>query len=79
MLTVATIANNNLQDLKTGQIVDATPWKQQVALIVGVFAGALVIPPICDLLFKTYGFDGVTYHATSDQAGLAAERAPGQP
>ena len=55
LLTVATIANNNLQDLKTGQLVDATPWKQQVALIVGVFAGALVIPPVCDLLFNTYG------------------------
>ena len=37
---VATISNNNLQDLKTGQLVGATPWKQQVALIIGVIYGA---------------------------------------
>jgi putative OPT family oligopeptide transporter len=38
VFTVATISNDNLQDLKTGQLVDATPWRQQVALIVGVVA-----------------------------------------
>jgi putative OPT family oligopeptide transporter len=43
---VATISNNNLQDLKTGQLVEATPWRQQVALVLGVVFGALVIPPI---------------------------------
>src|SRR6185437_252429 len=42
VFAVASIANNNLQDLKTGQLVDATPWKQQAALVVGVIAGALV-------------------------------------
>ncbi len=47
---VATISNNNLQDLKTGQLVEATPWRQQVALVLGVVFGALVIPPILDLL-----------------------------
>jgi putative OPT family oligopeptide transporter len=55
---VATISNDNLQDLKTGQLVGATPWKQQVALIVGVVVGALVIPPIIDLLYQAYGFAG---------------------
>ena len=59
VFAVATIANNNLQDLKTGQLVDATPWKQQVALIIGVIAGALVIPPVLDLLNQAYGFAGV--------------------
>ena len=54
----ATIANNNLQDLKTGQLVDATPWKQQVALVIGVIAGAAIIPPILDLLNHAYGFAG---------------------
>ena len=54
----AAIANNNLQDLKTGQLVDATPWKQQVALVIGVVAGAAIIPPILDLLNKAYGFVG---------------------
>jgi putative OPT family oligopeptide transporter len=54
----ATISNDNLQDLKTGQLVDATPWRQQVALIVGVAAGAIIIPPILDLLNHAYGFAG---------------------
>ena len=54
----ATISNNNLQDLKTGQLVDATPWRQQVALIVGVCGGAIIIPPILDLLNHAYGFAG---------------------
>jgi putative OPT family oligopeptide transporter len=58
VFAVATIANDNLQDLKTGQLVDASPWKQQVALIVGVAAGAMVIPPILDLLNHAYGFAG---------------------
>ena len=58
LLAVATIANDNLQDLKTGQLVDATPWRQQVALLVGVGMGALVIPPILDLLNRAYGFAG---------------------
>ena len=49
VFAVASIANNNLQDLKTGQLVDATPSKQQWALVIGVLAGALVIPPVLDL------------------------------
>ena len=55
---IATIANNNLQDLKTGQLVDATPWRQQVALVLGVVFGAIVIPPILDLLNTAFGFQG---------------------
>jgi len=61
VLNVATIANDNLQDLKTGQLVDATPWRQQVALIVGVIMGAIVIPPILDLLNAAYGFAGAPH------------------
>ena len=55
---IATISNDNLQDLKTGQLVGATPWRQQVALILGVIFGAIVIPPILDLLNLTFGFQG---------------------
>ncbi len=55
---VATIANDNLQDLKTGQLVGATPWRQQVALILGVVFGGLVIPPILTMLNDTFGFQG---------------------
>jgi putative OPT family oligopeptide transporter len=67
LVCVATIANDNLQDLKTGQLVDATPWRQQVALIFGVVMGALVIPPILDLLNNAYGFAGAPHHATVAQ------------
>ena len=58
IFAAATISNDNLQDLKTGQLVDATPWRQQVALLVGVVAGAAVIPPILDVLQNAYGFAG---------------------
>ena len=55
---VATISNDNLQDLKTGQLVHATPWRQQVALVLGVIFGAVVIPPILTLLNDAFGFQG---------------------
>jgi putative OPT family oligopeptide transporter len=54
----ATISNDNLQDLKTGQLVGASPMRQQVALIVGVAAGAAVVPSVLNLLAKAYGFAG---------------------
>ena len=54
----ATISNDNLQDLKTGQLVGASPMRQQIALIVGVAAGASVIPSVLNLLAKAYGFAG---------------------
>jgi putative OPT family oligopeptide transporter len=78
----AAIANNNLQDLKTGQLVDATPWKQQVALVVGVIAGAAVIPPILDLLNHAYGFAGAPgphheHPLPAPQAGLISALAQG--
>jgi putative OPT family oligopeptide transporter len=82
VFAVATIANNNLQDLKTGQLVDATPWKQQVALIIGVIAGALIIPPILDLLNHAYGFAGAPgphhdHPLPAPQAGLISALAQG--
>ncbi len=55
---IATISNDNLQDLKTGQLVGATPWRQQVALVFGVIFGALVVPPVLGLLNDAYGFAG---------------------
>jgi putative OPT family oligopeptide transporter len=54
----ATISNDNLQDLKTGQLVGASPMRQQIALIVGVAAGASVIPSVLNLLATAYGFAG---------------------
>jgi putative OPT family oligopeptide transporter len=55
---IATVSNDNLQDLKTGQLVGATPWRQQVALVIGVVFGSLVIPPVLDLLNTAFGFQG---------------------
>ena len=55
---IATISNDNLQDLKTGQLVGATPSRQQIALVIGVIFGAIVIPPILDLLNTAFGFQG---------------------
>ena len=58
VFSIATISNDNLQDLKTGQLVGASPWRQQVALIVGVLAGSIVIGPVLDVLNHAYGFPG---------------------
>jgi putative OPT family oligopeptide transporter len=83
IFNVAAIANNNLQDLKTGQLVDATPWKQQVALVIGVIAGALVIPPVLDLMNHAYGFMGAPgaelrpNPLPAPQAGLISSLAQG--
>jgi len=83
IFNVAAIANNNLQDLKTGQLVDATPWKQQVALVIGVIAGAFVIPPVLDLVNHAYGFVGApgaetrTSPLPAPQAGLISSLGQG--
>ncbi|MEA3041394.1 MAG: hypothetical protein QOC65_883 [Sphingomonadales bacterium] len=67
---IATISNDNLQDLKTGQLVGATPWRQQLALVFGVIFGALVIPPVLEILNTSNGFAG------APGAGPAALPAP---
>ncbi len=82
VFAVASIANNNLQDLKTGQLVDATPSKQQWALVVGVIAGALIIPPVLELLYHAYGFLGTpgvnpARALPAPQAGLISALAQG--
>ncbi|ESQ88149.1 hypothetical protein ABAC460_15935 [Asticcacaulis sp. AC460] len=85
VLAVAVIGNDNLQDLKTGQLVDATPWKQQVALIIGVVAGAAVIPWTLNMLHDVYGFAGEVGHVAlkpgeqldAPQAGLISTLAKG--
>src|SRR5437773_6593508 len=83
VFNVAAIANNNLQDLKTGQLVDATPWKQQVALAIGVVAGARVIPPVLDLVNQAYGFVGAPgaelrpHPLPAPQAGLISSLGKG--
>jgi putative OPT family oligopeptide transporter len=76
VLATATVSNDNLQDLKTGYLVGATPWRQQAALVVGCVVGALVIPPVLDLLYNAYGFSGALPHSGMDAgAALAAPQA----
>ena len=71
----ATISNDNLQDLKTGQLVGASPMRQQIALIVGVGAGAAVIPFVLNLLAKAYGFAGAPNIGVVAQNPLPAPQA----
>lgn len=81
----ASLSCDNLQDLKSGQLVGATPWKQQLTLIVGVVAGAAVVAPILQLLFDAYGIGGVfpregmdtTKSLAAPQATLMASVAQG--
>jgi len=78
---VATIANDNLQDLKTGQLVGATPWKQQLALVIGVVFGAAIIPPVLNVLNSGMGFAGAPGAGpnalAAPQAGLISALAKG--
>ena len=76
VIASASISNDNLQDLKTGQLIGATPWAQQVALLVGCAVGAAVIPPILNLLYHAYGFAGALPRPGMDPAqALAAPQA----
>lgn len=63
---IAAIANDNSQDLKVGQIVGSTPWKQQLMLLFGVIISALVIPPVMQMMFDVYGIAGVMPHPGMD-------------
>ena len=75
-IIIAAISNDNLQDLKTGQLVGATPWKQQVALLIGSLAGAVAIAPVLDLLYHAYGFTGAMPREGMDPAqALSAPQA----
>jgi putative OPT family oligopeptide transporter len=51
----AAVAGDNLQDLKAGQLVGATPWRQQVMLCIGVVASAAVMAPVMNVLLFAYG------------------------
>ncbi len=55
----AAIAGDNMQDLKAGRILGATPSQQQIMQVIGVVAGALAIAPILGLLYQAYGLGGV--------------------
>lgn len=77
----AAIAGDNMQDLKAGYIVGATPWRQQVMQGVGVIASVLVITPILQLLLDAYGIGPATaempHSLQAPQANLMASVAQG--
>ncbi|MFY3457039.1 OPT family oligopeptide transporter [Achromobacter xylosoxidans] len=76
VVAVASISNDNLQDLKTGWLVGATPWRQQVALLIGCVLGAAVISPVLDLLYNAYGFADAMPRAGMDPSqALSAPQA----
>ena len=76
ILAIACISNDNMQDLKTGWLVGATPWRQQVALLIGCVVGALVIAPVLNLLYEAYGFPGAMPRPGMDPAqALSAPQA----
>ena len=56
----AAVAGDNLQDLKAGYLVGATPWKQQLMLGIGAFSCALVMAPVLNLLAAAYGIGPAT-------------------
>jgi putative OPT family oligopeptide transporter len=75
LFAAACSSNDNLQDLKTGQLVGAAPWRQQVALLVGVAASALITPYVLNLLAQAYGFAGAANLNTITAQPLAAPQA----
>jgi putative OPT family oligopeptide transporter len=56
----AAVGGDNLQDLKAGYLVGATPWKQQIMLGIGAFSCALVMAPVLNLLSAAYGIGPAT-------------------
>ena len=77
----AAIAGDNMQDLKAGYILGATPWKQQVMQVVGVVSSVLLMAPILNLLLQAYGIGAPTAEhpnpLTAPQATLMASVAQG--
>jgi len=68
--TAAAVAGDNLQDLKAGRLIGATPWRQQVMLAIGALAGAAIMAPVLNLLNEAYGI------GTPAHAGVKALIAP---
>ena len=77
----AAIAGDNMQDLKAGHLLGATPWKQQLMQGVGVLSAALVMAPILNLLLTAYGMGPPTADQPNSlaapQANLMASVASG--
>jgi putative OPT family oligopeptide transporter len=59
------------QDLKTGFLLGATPWKQQLGMFVGILAGTSIIGSVVFLLGSSYGFVAGPNHPHPLQAPQA--------
>jgi putative OPT family oligopeptide transporter len=75
----AAVGGDNLQDLKAGYLVGATPWKQQLMLGIGAFSCALIMAPVLNLLAQAYGIGDPTRESSlaAPQATLMASVAKG--
>ncbi|MGV8959584.1 MAG: OPT family oligopeptide transporter [Stenotrophomonas sp.] len=77
----AAVGGDNLQDLKAGYLVGATPWKQQLMLGIGAFSCALIMAPVLNLLAHAYGIGAPTAEhpnaLAAPQANLMASVARG--
>ncbi|HEY0202019.1 MAG TPA: oligopeptide transporter, OPT family, partial [Burkholderiaceae bacterium] len=77
----AAVGGDNLQDLKAGHIVGATPWKQQLMLAIGAFSCALIMAPVLNLYASAYGIGPATAEhpnpLPAPQANLIASVAKG--
>lgn len=63
---------DNIQVLKVGHIVGATPWKQQIMLMLGVLVAAGCVPLIMELLFNVYGIGDIYPHPNMDHSQVLA-------
>jgi putative OPT family oligopeptide transporter len=72
VISAASISNETIQDLKAGHMLGATPWKQQVMLIIGVVISSLLAPLILQLLFEAYGIGGVFPRPNMNPANMLA-------
>lgn len=79
--SAAAVAGDNLQDLKAGRLLGASPWRQQVMLAIGTVSGAAIMAPVLNLLLDAYGIGTPAHpgvHAlTAPQATLMAAVARG--
>jgi putative OPT family oligopeptide transporter len=77
----AAVGGDNLQDLKAGYLVGATPWKQQLMLGIGAFSCALIMAPVLNILSQAYGIGAPTAEhpnpLSAPQATLMASVAKG--
>ena len=69
---IGSITGENIQDLKVGKMLGATPWRQQLMMAIGVCVSAFIIGPVLQLLFDAYGMGGVYPRLGMDSSQMLA-------